>query len=331
MFQHTKGNYTAQNKRNNMNHYITIGEIIRYYRKDIGLSQEELAKGICDRKYLSHIENNKNIPTLDIINQLSNRLGVNLYDSYAYMLRHNDIDTHKKIEHLQKYLCGETTEELLYLINEYNELPGFQTGEPLQHLKYAMALYYSNCLQQSDEAISTAIDALSTAQPFFIDNEHDDRHFSNVELSLLNLIAVEYCRIEQKEEAKKYFKLIQNYLVKSFNRSLYATNRNNQFEVKFLANHICNYFLFFRNEKDFPVEIIDKALTILKTLHSHHMLPELLLCKTYLLIQKKKAEEARELYELAHSLGNYLYTPDYQRDHNEKYLLGEYYTYFSTC
>lgn len=81
-----------------MKTYITIGEIIRYYRKESGLSQEELAEGICDRKYLSHIENNKNIPTLDIINQLSNRLGINLYDSYALMLHKHDIDTYKKIE-----------------------------------------------------------------------------------------------------------------------------------------------------------------------------------------------------------------------------------------
>jgi len=42
-----------------MNNYITIGEIIKHYRKQNGLSQETLADGICDRKYLSHIENDK--------------------------------------------------------------------------------------------------------------------------------------------------------------------------------------------------------------------------------------------------------------------------------
>lgn len=117
----------------------------------------------------------------------------------------------------------------------------------------------------------------------------------------------------------------------AFQQSHYATNRNNQFEVKFLANHVCNYFLFFRDTEDFPIDIIDNALAILKRLSNHHMLPELLLCKVYLLMQVGKQDEAKELYTLAHSLGNYLYDPIYQKEHNEEYLLGEYYTYFSTC
>lgn len=310
---------------------ITIGEIIRHYRKERGLSQEELAEGICDRKYLSHIENNKHIPTLDIINQLSNRLGVNLYDSYALMLRNHDIDTHKKIEQIQPYLSGKTSEKIIELVNEYKELPGFQNGEPLQCLKYATSLYYANCLEKTEEAITFALEGLSVNEPFSIDCVNSNRTFTNIEMSLLNTIAVDYCRLEQMNEAKKYFELIQKYLFNAFQQSHYATNRNNQFEVKFLANHICNYFLFFRDTEDFPIDIIDNVLTILKQLSNHHMLPELLLCKCYLLMQDGKEDKAKELYSLAHSLGNYLYDPIYQKEHNEEYLLGEYYTYFSTC
>jgi len=314
-----------------MKSYITIGEIIRHYRKERGLSQEKLAEGICDRKYLSHIENNKNIPTLDIINQLSNRLGINLYDSYALMLRNHDIDTHKKIEQLQPYLKGKTSEKIMELVNEYKNLPGFQEGEPLQCLKYATSLYYGNCLLHHEDAIAIALEGLSVNESFCIENVNSQRFFTNLELSLLNTIAVGYCRLGNKEEAQKYFKLIQKYLTNLFNQSHYVTNRNNQFEVRFLATHVCNYFLFFRDTRDFSIEIIDDVLAILKQLNSHFRLPELLLCKVYLLMQAEKQDEAKELYTLAHSLGNYLYDPTYQKEHNEEYLLGEYYTYFSTC
>lgn len=314
-----------------MKRNITIGEIIRHYRKEKGLSQGELAEGICDRKYLSHIENNKHIPTLDIINQLSNRLGVNLYDSYALMLDNHDLDTYKKTENLIPYLSGETTEELIKLVEEYKDLPGFQDGEPLQYIKYATSLYYANCLEKTEDAIILALEALSVNEPFSIDCVNPNRSFTNIEMSLLNTIAVDYCRLKQMDEAKKYFELIQKYLLNAFQQSYYATNRNNQFEVKFLANHVCNYFLFFRDTEDFPIDIIDNALAILKRLSNHHMLPELLLCKVYLLMQAGKQDEAKELYTLAHSLGNYLYDPTYQKEHNEEYLLGEHYTYFSTC
>lgn len=313
-----------------MNQYITIGEIIKYYRTEKGLSQNALAQGICDRKYISHIENSKHIPTLDIINQLSTRLGINLYDSYALMLRNHDLDTYKKIENLQSYLVGPTSKNIMDLVNEYKNLPSFQYGEPLQCLKYATALYYGNCLQEHQKAILYAIEALSENESFSIDISNPKRSFSNLELSLLNLIAVSYCRLEQKDEAKKYFELAHNYLVTLFAQNHYATNRNQQFEIKFWATHICNYFLFFRDTHDFSIDILDNVLITLKKYSCNHRLPELLLCKTYLLQQHGKSEDAKKLYLLAHTLGNYLYDPVYHKEHNEKHLLGEYYTYFSS-
>jgi len=312
-----------------MEHYITIGEIIKYYRTQQGLSQEALSSGICTRKYLGNIERNLQIPTLDMINQLSNRLGINLYDSYALMLQHHDIDTHNKIEKLIHFLSGETAEELIELINEYKGLPSFQKGEPLQYIKYASSLYTANRLNNKESAISLALEGLSVNEPFNIDSPDSNRTYSNIEMSLLNTIAVNYCRIDNKNEAKKYFELIRDYMMLSFEQSHYATNRNNQFEIKFFANHICNYFLFFRDVEEIPLETIDNVLILLKELDNHHMLPELLLCKTYLLMQKEREDEAKELYVLAHKLGNYLYNPEYQTEHNEKYLLREYYNQLS--
>lgn len=308
-----------------MEHYITIGEIIRHYRFEKGLSQENLAEGICTRKYLGNIERNQQIPTLDIINQLSERLGVNLYDNYALMLRHHDIDTHKKIEKLVSYIGREKQEELFQLVHEYKDLPGFQKGEPLQYIKYTTSLYYANCLKDNESAIKIALEALSVNESFNVDCPNLKRTFTNIEMSLLNTIAVDYCRMNNKKEAKKYFQLIQNYLISAFEQSHYATNRNNQFEIKFFANHICNYFLFFRDVEDISLELINHVLCLLKGLSNHHMLPELLLCKTYLLMQVGKEEEAKELYLLSHNLGNYLYSKEYQREHNEKELLREYY------
>lgn len=318
-------------RRKWMEYYITIGEIIRYYRKEQGLSQDLLSEGICSRKYLSHIERNKQIPSLDIINQLSKRLGVSLYDSYALMLRHHNIDTHKKIEYLTPFLSGETSEELIDIINEYKDLPGFQEGEPLQYIKYASSLYYANCLEETEKAIDIALEALSVNETFAIDDINSKRSFTNIELSLLNTVAVDYCRLGKKDIAKKYFQLIQKYLLKAFQQSYYTTNRNNQFEVKFLVNHVCNYFMFFRDIENIEIEIIDSVLSIQKKLHNNYLLPELLLCKIYLLMESEKTDEAKELYVLAHALGNYLYDSLYQKKHNEEYLLGKYYSYLSTC
>lgn len=307
-----------------MENYITIGEIIRHYRKERGLSQATLADGICERKYISNIENNKNIPTLDIINQLSDRLQINLYETYALMLRHHDIDTHQKIEYLNQHFNREKGKLLLSIIEEYEKLPSFQYGEPLQTIKYAKALYLSNTRNNFSEAITVALEGLSIHKDFKISNPPTSLFLSNIELCLLNAIGVNYCRNNQNKEGKKYLHYLQEYMYHYFSINHYATNRNNQFEIKILSNVVYNYFVFFRDDADFDSENIEKTLNILKSLHCHHKLPELLLCKTYLKFKEEQPEEAKCIYTLAHSLGLYLYTDQYVED-TEKSVLRAYY------
>ena len=55
---------------------MEIGDKIKYYRKQKGLSQEELAMDICTRSYLSKIENNVAKPHQNTINLLFQKLGV---------------------------------------------------------------------------------------------------------------------------------------------------------------------------------------------------------------------------------------------------------------
>lgn len=307
-----------------MENYITIGEIIRHYRKEKGLSQAALADGICERKYISNIENNKNIPTLDIINQLSDRLQINLYETYALMLRHHDIDTHQKIDNLNLCFNQEKCEYILPLIEEYEKLPGFQYGEPLQIIKYAKVLYLSNILRKYTEAIEMALEGISIHKNIKIENASTNLSLSNVELSLINAIGVNYCRNKQREEGKKYFDFLMNYLHQLFSISHYATNRNNHFELRFLSNVVYNYFVFFKDDPDFNSENIEKTLSLLKSLHCHYNLPELLLCKAYLKCKEEQLEEAKQLYTLAHSLGLYLYTDQYVES-MEQSVLREYY------
>lgn len=305
-----------------MSDYITIGEIIRHYRKEAGMSQESLAMGICDRKYLSQLENNQKIPTLYTVNLLSERLGINLYDTYALMLRHHDIETHKKIEILNQHFKYCVSHTLSELIKEYSQLPEFQTGEPAQILGYAKAIYNSDYLHDYDKATDLAQEALtlihpisfSTAQPFY--------SLSNIELALINHIGTNHCRKMDFTEGKKYYEFLLKHLENILSKNHYATNKNEQFELKLLSAVTYNYFLFLKNENDFDYTRVDDTLRHLKKLHSHHLLPELLLCKTYLLIQNNDVIAAKETYILAHHMGLYLYPVDYV-EHIEKTTLEE--------
>ena len=298
-----------------MDSFIKIGDIIKHYRMEKGLSQDELAEGICSRKYISQLETHQNIPTL-FINALSAKLGVNLYDSYAIMLQHHDIETHKKIVSLNKALAEVDFDKIHILIETYQSLPEFQQGEPMQFLKYGECVYLSNILLEHSKSISVAKSALPN-DPLSI-TQHT--FFTNIELTLLNFIAVNTCRLGDLQEGKKYFDFLYNYLNQLFIQNHYVANRNNHFELRFFANLVYNDFCFFHKTDDFDPKRIDNVLELLKSLHSHFNLPELLLCKTALLLEQNLISEAKRVYPLAHELGIYLYSEEEMQDLEKRIL-----------
>ena len=299
-----------------MDSFIKIGDLIKHYRIEKGLSQDELADEICSRKYISQLETHQKIPTLFIINALSQKLGINLYDSYAIMLQHHDIETHQQIVTLNNDLADADYDKIHVLVEEYRTLPAFQNGEPMQFLKYGESVYLSNVLLHHNQAISIAKSALPSNHL----SEAQHSYFTNIELTLLNFIAINTCRLGKLDEGKKYFEFLYTYLDKLFMKNHYIANRNNHFELRFFANLIYNDFCFFHKTSNFDDKKIDTILTLLKSLHSHFNLPELLLCKTVLLLETKQHSDAKQLYSLAHELGVYLYSQE-QMDELEKKLL----------
>ena len=54
-----------------------LGEELRKARKAAGMTQEELAfEAELDRTYISHLENDKKSPTLDVLFRICDALGV---------------------------------------------------------------------------------------------------------------------------------------------------------------------------------------------------------------------------------------------------------------
>ncbi len=292
--------------------FIPIGEVIRYYRTNAKLSQASLAEGICTRKYIGMLENNICIPTLDIINQLSDRLNVNLYDTYATILHHHDIATHIKIEKLDSCFSRDQLHKLPALIHEYKDLPGFQSGEPKQFLKYAEALYLSNILSEHSMSITYDIEALKEHYPTAEALFNPQNHFSNIELSLLLHIAVNSCRLDDIDNGKKYFDLLYRHLTILLNKSHYSINRNHHFEQCFLCIVVYNQYSFFRAETDSQYSQICETIERMKSLSSTFLLPELLLCKSALEYDFGDLSGAHTTYKLANALGNFIYTPEEQ-------------------
>lgn len=307
--------------------YIAIGEIIKYHRKEMGFSQSSLSEGICSRKYIGQIESGKCFPTLFIINQLSSRLEINLYDTYALMLRHHDIDTHNKIEILNNHFNKESINELPKLIDTYSELPGFKSIEPFQYLKYAEAIYLSNVKFAYTESIGTAIKGLlkrynTINQIFQLNN-----HFSNIELSLILHISVNYGRVKNYYKGKKYLNLLYDYLSNILTKRKYELNKNYHFEQNLFCSIIYNEFVFFKKDDNniLLYKKIIHAINLMNSLKNSYKLPELLLSKSFIECEMNHFDLAKKSFLQAHYIGEFQYSFEYITD-IEYTILDKYYT-----
>lgn len=81
---------------------MNLGEKIKYYRKSLGLSQEELGeKCNLSRNAIYNYENNKRTPNLDILSGIASALNVKL----SNFIDDNETLTNKLIKVFEKVIC----------------------------------------------------------------------------------------------------------------------------------------------------------------------------------------------------------------------------------
>jgi len=287
---------------------VSFGEILKYYRTKLSLTQEELAYGICSRKYISRLEKDIQIPTLDIVNKLSNKLEVNIYDTYALILRHHDIETHIMIESLNENFSPSCIKNLKSLIDDYSQLESFKTGEPFQILTYAQCLYYGAFENNPEKAINIAVSSLSQFHPNFMLSSFNPLTLSNCELTLLLSLAVNYCRTNKFDSASIIYNLILKYLRKVLHQSHYAINKNHHFEMNLFGSVIYNCFITFRQNGQFFEDEIDFILDLLKATDNSFNLTKLLFMKAYICKAKNNNDAYNHYYNIAHYYGMFIYS-----------------------
>lgn len=103
-------------------------------RKNLGLSQVELAKGICTQTTLSRFEKNGQVPSLKILIQLCERIDLPIGELFP-KVSSKDSALAKKMEKSEFYLI---TSEYEKLMKELEEFP----KESLSHLPMSLNYYY---------------------------------------------------------------------------------------------------------------------------------------------------------------------------------------------
>ena len=281
--------------------FVDFGDVLQYYRNREGLSQGQLAEGICTRVYVSQIEQNKQIPRLHIIAAFSNRLGVNLFEVYAMILEHNDFDTHKKIEKLNEAIAGYDDKRVYELAKEYASLPGFSGGVPLQFIKYAYCLYYANVLHDYGETVSCATEGLSVSgvpdacmTPTAM--------LSVIDLCLLLVKSVNLCRNGKLEEGRKHLEYLHECARLRLTQNKYIANRNLRFDINLFTKTTFNICVFFPDDTVRNKMILEETIMLLQDHKCTRKQSELLLYKARYLYDTGEMDNARDCFRAGYYL-----------------------------
>ncbi|WP_093856690.1 helix-turn-helix domain-containing protein [Tenuibacillus multivorans] len=97
---------------------MDLGAIIQYYRTKQGLTQKELANGLCSVSYLSKIESGVIEPNLDTIKLLLNRLNMD----YEKLTSYDEVAIDHRIDELNQKINDKQLDEAKKIVNELKEV-----------------------------------------------------------------------------------------------------------------------------------------------------------------------------------------------------------------
>ncbi|AOA00573.1 MULTISPECIES: helix-turn-helix domain-containing protein [Carnobacterium] len=261
---------------------IILGDKVKKLRIEKKLTQSQLAEGICTQVTISKIENHNNIPTMNILSKICDRLGAEIND---VCIVEGDSNTNYNLFKKVDTLCNQLQHKEAYdlLVSSINE-------DELDNIHDKKLYYYY-----------VGITRLIGFNEF-----EEALHYFNLELILerssnldfvdvlvTNSIGIAYDSKNDIKKAKVYF-----------DKSIDDIQELNKVE----ADNFTKLLKIYYNAAKFysKIEIYDKAISLsdigidlLQKDKSYYMLDFLYYEKGFNLLKKGNKKEAEEFYFLA--------------------------------
>jgi transcriptional regulator with XRE-family HTH domain len=188
--------------------YSAIGKKIVQLRKMIGLTQKDLAKGICTQGLISRMEKGDIYPNAFTLYQIANKLGVDC--NYFFEVGSTPrLDYILKVERqLNKYRKNLQYEEMMEIVRREENNPLFTSNSTyLQLLLWHRGIYENEVMDLTEEAIITLDKALEI-------NRNEYKALSEREMEIMLSKGVMYFHKKEYEEALNVYNQIHDSLKK---------------------------------------------------------------------------------------------------------------------
>lgn len=276
-----------------------LGPIIRNRRIELGLSQEDLADGICSVPTLSRIENGERMPTKNHFEMLMQRLGYSAMSLDFFTDRQDFLIHELKFKIRQAYV----SKDLLLansLLGEYENLISNESNIDQQfHMLYHTLLNLEQYSQQ--EELASFESALRLTCPSY-SSGRIPHALSYEEIILLNNIAVCYDVPETRHKAISILRTLKTYY------DTHVINSEEALRTQPMVLYNLSKALGMAGYYDECLEICDEGIHLAKKTSRCTFLGEILYNRAWVLVKRNQqgdrlnaancAEQARSFFQI---------------------------------
>ena len=184
-----------------MARYI-VGDIIRHWREQAGITVEELAGGKIDPTTLWRIEEGHSMPGKDTLEYLFQSLGLDPNSLTTVFLDNKFAETQMLTDKLDRHLTNRNPNEASKLINELEQKKGFMKNK--FNVQYILAAKASLA---TIEGVNP-LDVIKMLEEAFVVTRHNYREdkistyfLSRVDFNVFNMIAINYSEMGEYKKA----------------------------------------------------------------------------------------------------------------------------------
>ncbi|WP_081757594.1 helix-turn-helix domain-containing protein [Alkalibacterium sp. AK22] len=270
---------------------MKIGEKIKSRRKEIKMTQAELADGICTQAMVSRIEKKKVRPSRGLMEKISERLGVSInyfYGEDSVESRYSQMSQLCRM--IRQHLERREYDSVSYLIDSNEELIRKAVGEEREFFDWIHGLLFAYRDGDNEKALD-----------YLIEMEKDVKN-GELRVEIIDSIGNRYLKKKEYDKAEAYYK-------KGFNS--FAEWMNHEKKAKLLLNYaIC----LSRQEKYGDcLEKVMQGLELVVEKNTLFLLGDFFYYKGYCLEKLGQHREAVGAYQKAKTI--------FDIQQNEKYSL----------
>lgn len=265
-------------------------------RKELKLSQKELAEGICEQGQISRMEQGKYSPGSELLFQLSKRLNV----SMNYFFEDTEVSSLENIDKFRelskKFLDQRDYESLQYIYELEKPKRSRLSVKDQLYLDWIDTLVQFHYLDQQTEAVEKLEKMLSSLKK-------SDFYY----LQLGNTLANFYFEMGQEDNYQEFYKLLKENI-----QSLSVQDLEQlELLIKFRYNY-CRY-LWLNEQTSAGIEEITDTIAICRKYDSSYRLADLYCLLGNISEEFAEKDRTKGFYQLSYQL--------YKHEENQKMML----------